>query len=293
MENILITGANGQLGSEIFNSVKNNNSDLKKFNFIFTDIAELDLTNIEKLNKYFSLNKIDYIVNCAAYTAVDKSESDIYNAEKINIYSVKSLAEISKKQNIKLIHISTDYVFDGKSCNPYKEDSKTNPQGVYGKTKLKGENEIISCQVTSIILRTSWLYSFYGQNFVKTIQKLAKEKSSLNIIYDQIGTPTYARDLAEIILLIITEKQNVFGPNEIKIYNYSNEGVASWYDFAKAIVEFSELKCEINPIETKDYPTPAKRPHYSVLDKGKIKKELNIKIPYWRDSLKECVRREK
>ena len=198
------------------------------------------------------------------------------------------MAEISKEHNIKLIHISSDYVFDGTNFKPYIELDVTNPQGVYGKTKLDGENEMLKINPgNSMIIRTSWVYSAYGTNFVKTMLRLGKERDNLGVIFDQVGTPTYARDLAETILEILPQLDY----KNVELYHYSNEGVCSWYDFAKAIFELSNIQCDVKPIETKEYPTPAKRPHYSLLDKTKIKKEYNITIPYWRDSLNECLHR--
>ena len=231
------------------------------------------------------------IINCAGYTAVDKAEEDIVNADLVNRKAVKKLALVSDELNIKLIHISTDYVFDGKNFKPYCEQFQTNPQGVYGKTKLDGENELLKINPkNSIIIRTSWVYSYYGNNFVKTMLRLGKEKESLGVIFDQIGTPTYAKDLALTIMEIIQHpKFNI--QNSVEIYHYSNEGVLSWYDFAKEIMKMAKLDCKINPIETYQYPTPAARPHYSLLNKAKIKSTFNIEIPYWKDGLDDCLRR--
>jgi len=283
MNNVLITGSNGQLGSEIKEL-----SSSYAGNYFFTCRDDLDITNKEAVKSFIEKNSIDVIINCAAYTAVDKAESDYENADKINRKAVKKLALISKEKNIKLIHISTDYVFDGKNYKPYNEDDVTNPQGVYGKTKLDGELEMIKINPkNSIIIRTSWIYSSYGNNFVKTMLRLGKEKEELGVIFDQIGTPTYAKDLAKAILDIIPKIQN----SKFKIYNYSNEGVLFWYDFAKEIMRMAKLNCVINPIETKEYPTPAKRPYYCLLNKSKIKQTFNITIPYWKDSLDECLRK--
>ena len=283
MFNILVTGSNGQLGSEIKEL-----SSQYAYNFFFTDRANLDITVINALKEFIETNAINTIINCAAYTAVDKAEDDKENADKINHVVVQYLAEIAKEKNIHLIHISTDYVFNGKNDKPYVENDTTSPNGVYGKTKLDGENAMISINPSnSIIIRTSWVYSSFGANFVKTMLRLGKEKESLGVIYDQVGTPTYARDLAKVILDIIPNIKN----EKVEIYNYSNEGVISWYDFAKEIMRMAKLNCVINPIETKEYPTPAKRPYYSLLNKAKIKKEFNIKIPYWKDGLDECLRK--
>lgn len=289
---VLVTGDRGQLGSEIREIVEKSEARFEKYKFVFIDKEELDLRDNEKIKEFFKSNRFDYIVNCAAYTAVDNAEGDAENAERINVDAVESIAIISKEQNSKLIHISTDYVFDGKNHKPYKENDFVSPLSVYGKTKLEGENRIIRSKANSIIIRTSWLYSYYGRNFVKTIRKLAEEKDVLNIVFDQIGTPTYGRDLAEVIIeILLSEDKKLFGKNAAKIYHYSNEGVTSWYDFAKAIVELSGIQCEINPVKTEDYPSIARRPYYCVLNKEKIKSDSNVKIPYWRDSLKNCIER--
>ncbi len=281
MFNVLITGSNGQLGSEI----QSLRSDYP-YNFFFTDRDSLDITNYEDIKQFCQKNNIQAIINCAAYTAVDKAETDSENADKINHLAVKNLALTCKEQNIKLIHISTDYVFDGRNHKPYNEDDETDPNGVYGKTKLDGEKALIEINPQdSIIIRTSWVYSSYGANFVKTMLRLGKEKESLGVIFDQVGTPTYAKDLAKAILDILPNIKN----EKVEIYHYSNEGVLSWYDFAKEIMRMAKLDCKIDPIETKDYPTPAKRPHYSLLNKSKIKDTFSITIPFWKDSLDQCL----
>ncbi|MDX9814494.1 MAG: dTDP-4-dehydrorhamnose reductase [Sulfurimonadaceae bacterium] len=283
MLNVLVTGSNGQVGSEI-RELANNYS----YNFFFTDRSNIDITSKDSIKSFCEKNSINTIINCAAYTAVDKAESDIVNADLINRKAVKKLAIVSSELNIKLIHISTDYVFDGKNFKPYIEEYQTNPQSTYGKTKLDGELELINTNpLNSIIIRTSWVYSYYGNNFVKTMLKLGKQKDELGVIYDQVGTPTYAKDLAKTILDIIPQIEN----SKVEIYNYSNEGVLSWYDFAKEIMKMAKLDCKINPIESKDYPTPAKRPHFSLLNKSKIKSKFNIEIPYWKDGLDDCLRR--
>ena len=283
MLNILVTGTNGQLGSEI----KALSSDYS-YNFFFTDRNSIDITNKEDIRNFCQKNNINAIINCAAYTAVDKAQSDEINADLVNRKAVKKLSLVSKELNIKLIHISTDYVFDGRNFKPYCEEFQTNPQGIYGKTKLDGENEMRDINPkNSIIIRTSWVYSSFGNNFVKTMLRLGKEKKELGVIFDQVGTPTYARDLALTILNIIPQINN----KKVEIYNYSNEGVLSWYDFAKEIMRMAKLNCKINPIETFQYPTPAKRPYFSLLNKAKIKKEFNIEIPYWKDGLDDCLRR--
>jgi len=281
MLNILVSGSKGQLGSDLQVLSEDYN-----YNFFFTDKDSLDITNKENIAMFVKNNTIDIIINAAAYTAVDKAEEDQINADKVNHLATKYLAEIAKEQNIKLIHISTDYVFDGRNYKPYTEDDVTNPNGVYGATKLAGEKAMqkINPQ-NSIIIRTSWVYSSFGANFVKTMLRLGQERDSLGVIFDQIGTPTYARDLAKAILDIIPQINN----EAVELYNYSNEGVLSWYDFAKEIMRMAKLDCAVNPIETKEYPTPAKRPHYSLLNKAKIKKEYNLFIPYWKDSLNHCL----
>lgn len=280
--NILITGSNGQLGSEI-KELSSNYS----YTFFFTDRTNLDITSTDNIKSFCQTNNINVIINCASYTAVDKAESDIENADLVNRKAVKKLALVSQELDIKLIHISTDYVFDGKNFKPYIEEFQTNPQGVYAKTKLDGENEMRDINPkNSIIIRTSWLYSSFGNNFLKTMLRLGPEKESLGVIFDQVGTPTYAKDLALTILDILPKINN----EKVEIYNYSNEGVLSWYDFAKEIMKMAKLNCKINPIETFQYPTPAKRPHFSLLNKSKIKSTFNIEIPYWKDSLDECLK---
>ncbi|MCT7462702.1 dTDP-4-dehydrorhamnose reductase [Aliarcobacter cryaerophilus] len=281
--NILVTGSNGQLGSEIKELSSNYN-----YNFFFTTRDDIDITSKDSIKEFSKTNSINVIINCAAYTAVDKAQSDIENADLVNRKAVKKLSIVAKELNIKLIHISTDYVFDGKNFKPYVEEFQTNPQSIYGKTKLDGENEIRDINpLNSIIIRTSWVYSYYGNNFVKTMLRLGKEKEELGVIFDQVGTPTYAKDLAITILDIIPQIEN----SKVEIYNYSNEGVLSWYDFAKEIMKMAKLNCKINPIETYQYPTPAKRPHFSLLNKSKIKSKFNLEIPYWKDGLDDCLKR--
>jgi len=282
MNNVLVTGSNGQLGSEITSLASQ-----YEYNFFFTDKSTLDIANDAEVKKFVDAKSINIIINCAAYTAVDKAEDDEINANQINHIAVKNLAQVAKEKNIKLVHISTDYVFDGTNSKPYTENDKTNPNSVYGQTKLDGENAMLSINPkNSIIMRTSWVYSSFGANFVKTMLRLGKEKDSLGVIFDQVGTPTYAKDLAETILDILPKIEN----DKVAIYNYSNEGVLSWYDFAKEIMRMAKLECTINPIETKEYPTPARRPHYSLLNKSKIKKDFSITIPYWKDSLDACLK---
>ena len=282
MLNILVTGSNGQLGSEIQEL-----SSHFPYTFFFTCKEKLDITNEHTLHSFIEAHAIHAIINCAAYTAVDKAESEEALADKINHQAVKYLASVAKEKNIKLIHISTDYVFNGTNYRPYLETDATNPQSIYGKTKLLGENTLLHVKLpNSIIIRTSWVYSSYGANFVKTMLRLGKEKDALGVIYDQVGTPTYAKDLAKAILDILP----LISTTQTEIYHYSNEGVCSWYDFAKEIMNLAGLTCKINPIETKDYPTPAKRPSYSLLNKAKIKNDYNIEIPYWKDSLSSALK---
>lgn len=284
MKNILVTGSKGQLGNELSKL----SAGYKQFGFLFTDVEELDITNQSEVRSFFAKNKIDVVVNCASYTAVDKAESEPEQAFKINAEAVKILAATCNDHNCPLIHISTDFVFSGRKYKPYIESDKPDPVSVYADSKFTGEELFLDTVNNGILIRTSWLYSEFGGNFVKTILKHAKAKDSLNVVFDQVGTPTYAFDLAEAILLILSSG------NDIKvreIYHYSNEGVASWYDFAVAVVDLAEIKCKIIPIEAKDYPLPAARPHFSVMNKAKIKNNFKLEIPYWRDSLGKCIKR--
>ncbi|MBN1180755.1 MAG: dTDP-4-dehydrorhamnose reductase [Bacteroidales bacterium] len=282
--NILVTGSNGQLGSEIQNLSKL----FPELDFTYTDINQLDILNSFDLEVFFKNKKFDYIVNCAAYTAVDKAESEPDIAEAINTTAVKNLIKFASQKNARFIHTSTDYVFDGKNHRPYTENDTPNPQSKYGITKLKGEAEALKYEQTMII-RTSWLYSSYGNNFVKTIRRLGNERDTLKVVYDQAGTPTYAKDLAKAIIHIISDTANNSRKFIPGIYHYSNEGICSWYDFAVEIISQSSIHCKIIPIESKDFPTPAKRPFYSVLNKSKIKETYELVIPYWKDSLIECL----
>jgi dTDP-4-dehydrorhamnose reductase len=280
MAKILVTGANGQLGSEIRKIVDRYTA----LSFCFTDVAELNITSEADIAAFISDYKPDFLINCAAYTAVDKAETDRETAYLLNARAVEILAEESAKMNCKMIHISTDYVFNGNGPRPYTEDMATEPQSVYGSTKLDGE---LLCQKNSesMIIRTSWLYSVFGNNFVKTMVRLGNEKSEIGVIADQIGSPTNAADLAEAILTIISSVssgEKAFVPG---IYHYSNEGVASWYDFTKAIFDITNIKCFVKPIASEEYSSPVKRPAYSVLNKSKIKATFGLKIPHWRDSL--------
>ena len=280
---VLITGSNGQLGSEILQLVDK----YDHFEFIFKDLPDLDISNEASVNNFILENNINTVVNCAAYTAVDSAEDNIETANRVNTIGVYNLVNALEKVNGKLIHISTDYVFDGNQSFPYKESDSVSPIGVYGKTKRDGELFVINSSIDSILIRTSWLYSSYGNNFVKTMLRLGNEKDSLNVISDQIGSPTYARDLAKTCFEILSSTGRI--DEKGKVYHYSNEGVASWYDFAISIMELAGSNCEIKAIQTKDYPTRAKRPNYSVLNKTKIKKDFKIKIPHWRMSLRDCI----
>lgn len=281
IKKILITGANGQLGSEIKEIADN----YQFFNFIFTDVDELDISDKNAIKTIVETNKIDIIINCAAYTAVDKAENEPGLADKINHDAVRNLAEVSKEYDLYLIHISTDYVFDGKNYKPYIETDAVCPVGAYAQSKLKGENVIHEVAPKASIIRTSWLYSSFGSNFVKTMLRLGRDRDELNVVFDQVGSPTYAADLAKAALYVAQKAQNT----NVEIYHFSNEGVCSWYDLAKAVLDIRQIKCNINPIETKDYPTPAQRPFYSVFNKTKIKTDFNIEIPHWHDALKRCL----
>ena len=273
---ILITGAKGQLGSELSKIIPD---------AVLADKEELDITDFEAVKQFVNTNKIDTIINCVAYTAVDKAEDDEENTYKVNVLGAENLA----KTNCKLIHISTDYVFDGKNYEPYIEEDKTEPLSVYGKTKLESENVVLKNNKQAIVIRTAWLYSTYGNNFVKTMLRLGKEKESLNVVFDQVGTPTYAKDLAEIIKVIIPN----INEETAGIYHFSNEGVCSWYDFATEIMSLSNLNCKVKPILSIEYPTKATRPHYSVLNKNKIKKTFNVEIRHWKEALMECLKKTK
>lgn len=278
MKKILVTGASGQLGSEI----KYLSSQYGQYSFTYTDASELDITDASAVMKAAKDSGYYAIINCAAYTAVDKAESDKDKAYLINATGAANLAAAAAATGAKFVHVSTDFIFDGKHSEPILEDDKPNPLSVYGASKLDGETEVLKANPQTLLVRTSWVYSSYGANFVKTILRLCRERDSLNVIFDQIGTPTYARDLAAFILsaLDTAVEQNIGG-----VFHYSNEGVASWYDFAVAIRDIAGLSTKISPIETAQYPTPAVRPKYSVLNKGKVKKAFGIQIPYWRESL--------
>jgi dTDP-4-dehydrorhamnose reductase len=282
---ILITGANGQLGSEL----KKVSKSYYGYDFIFTDIDELNISDSKQTADYIKKNESDWIVNCAAYNLVDKAETDIDKAMLVNSTAVRNIAETIKGSECRLIHFSSDYVFDGRSNVPYNENAIPDPHSSYGKSKLAGE-KAAQLHNGSMIIRTSWLYSSYGANFVKTILSKAKENDSLRVVFDQTGTPTWAADLAAAIMNIISgviRNQVAFNAG---IYHYSNEGVCSWYDFAAAIVEEAGLTCKVIPILSKDFKAVAPRPSYSVLDKSKIKENYNLEIPHWRSSLKNCIK---
>jgi dTDP-4-dehydrorhamnose reductase len=283
MKKILITGAGGQLGSEI-HSLSGRFADRE---FVVTDFQELDITDRQAVLAFVGQGHYYAVINCAAYTAVDKAESDKEKAYLINETGARHLAEAAAQTGAKFIHISTDFIFDGTHCMPILEDDKPGPLSVYGASKLAGERAVQQANPDSLIFRTSWVYSSFGGNFVKTMLRLCTERENLSVIFDQIGTPTYARDLAQVILdtLDTAIDKKISG-----VYNYSNEGVASWYDFAIAIRDIAGLKTKIAPIETIQYPTPATRPKYSVLNKKKVKDTFGLEIPYWRESLVACMK---
>ncbi|MGP1992279.1 dTDP-4-dehydrorhamnose reductase [Zobellia laminariae] len=280
--NILITGGNGQLGSEL----KELSDEYSDFTFFFTDVKNLDITNEKEVRKFVIENHIKVILNCAAYTAVDKAEEEKDLANLVNSEAVKIIAQIAKEQNSRLIHISTDYIFDGQGFSPYTVNNLANPVNHYGESKWEGEKALLAINPpNSLIIRTSWVYSSYGNNFVKTMIRLGAERSELNVIDDQIGSPTYAKDLARFLL----EKALSYEFKNVGIYHYTNEGVCSWYDFATEIMNLANLKCKINPIPSSAYPTLAKRPFYSVLDKKELKSDFGVTIPYWKESLFNCI----
>ena len=281
MTTILVTGGNGQLAS----CIKDVEKQYDDLNIIYTDYLELDICDLDQVKSFFESNKqINYCINCAAYTAVDKAETEAEKVFEINATGAKNLAYVCNDHGAVLIHVSTDFVFDGEKNEPYTETDAANPISVYGASKLKGEVEIQQALKEYFIIRTSWLYSEYGNNFMKTMLRLAETRDGISVVSDQIGTPTYAGDLAEIIIQIINTKTEKYG-----IYHYSNEGVASWFEFAKEIFKLAKNKIKVNPIPSIEYLTPAKRPKYSVLDKKKIIDVFKIDIPFWRDSLKKVI----
>ncbi len=281
---ILVTGATGQLGNEIKTTTENKET---SHHYIFTDENSLDITRNAEVEQFFRENKIDRVINCAAYTNVDGAEDDPENAYLLNEKAVDFLSKVVNQYNAQLIHVSTDYVFNGKSYTPYKESDTPNPESVYGKSKLEGEKKVLDNK-SGIIIRTSWLYSSFGKNFVKTIARLADEREELKVVYDQVGSPTYARNLASAIVKI-AESENKLPSAEV--YHFSNEGVCSWYDLAMEIVNVLKLDCTIHPIESKDFPTKAKRPPYSVFNKQKIKDDYRLKIPHWKESLMDMLKK--
>jgi dTDP-4-dehydrorhamnose reductase len=277
---VLVTGQNGQLGNEL----KLLAGEYNQFDYIFTDVMELDIADAIKVTHFFTEHKPSFCINAAAYTAVDKAETEKEITLKINADAVGNLAENCARLNARLVHVSTDYVFDGTANSPYTEDHPVSPVNFYGESKLRGEEIAIAKLPSSVIIRTSWVYSYFGNNFVKTMLRLMKDRESINVINDQFGSPTYARDLGEAILKMISRENVAPG-----IYHFSNEGVISWFDFAVAIRDLSGMKCDVKPIDTSGYPTPAKRPAYSVMSKEKIK-ALGIELKYWKDSLEQCIR---
>ena len=293
---ILVTGKNGQLGQSInklINIEAKNKYNLNSNEFIFVGREELDLSSKSSIDNYFNNNNMfDVIINCAAYTAVDKAEEEQNLADQVNHLAVEQLARIANQQEAKLIHISTDYVFDGESDDPYTETEKTNPINVYGKTKLAGEKALQEIMpVNAVIIRTSWVYSEFGNNFVMTMLRLGKEKNEINVVSDQIGSPTYATDLAKAILTIINNKNYLEKQQSTEVYHYSNKGEISWFDFAKDIFSLKKIECRVSPITTDQYKTLARRPKCSALDNKKIEKEFSIKSKYWKYSLRDCLSR--
>ncbi len=277
---LLITGAYGQLGNEMRVALER----YPHLESIFTDVDTLDITDKNAVDAFVALHQPNVLINCAAYTAVDKAEDDLALCYKINCDAVRNLGEVAQAHGMTVIHVSTDYVFDGTGHIPYTEDMAVSPTNVYGKSKLAGERELLRVCPEAIIIRTSWLYSGFGNNFVKTMLRLGSERSQLKVIFDQIGTPTYAADLADSMLQIIDSEKFVPG-----IYHFSNEGVCSWYDFTKMIFKLANVECEVLPIESKDYAVRTPRPHYSVLNKSKLKSTYNQTIPYWMDGLERCL----
>jgi dTDP-4-dehydrorhamnose reductase len=282
---ILVTGANGQLGSEL----RQLSARYSSFDFVFLSREQLPVGEDDLAANAFAMHRPDFCINCAAYTAVDKAESDKELAFRVNALGPGVLAKLCEEHNCRFIHVSTDYVFDGSSKRPYKEDDEVNPQGVYGASKLEGERAVLRQNPASVIIRTSWVYSEFGKNFVKTMLRLMGEKEQLNVVDDQIGSPTYAADLAEAIMEIIVKI--MVDPGYRGIYHFSNDGVISWYQFALAIKEIAGSKCRVTPIPTSGYPTPAKRPAYSVLDKTKIQDVFGIRLKDWRTSLEVCMKK--
>ena len=281
-----ILGANGQLGSEMrcLSQIRTG------FDFTFSDVVDVDITSLESLQRHFETVRPDIVVNCAAYTAVDRAESETDMADAINHIAVENIARLSCEYGFLLVHISTDYVFDGTSCRPYLETDPCNPVSVYGRTKLAGEKALLSCARRAVLIRTAWLFSSFGNNFVRTMLRLGKERPLVKVVSDQVGTPTYAADLADVILRFAETAPET---DDVQVYHFTNEGVCSWYDFARRIIASETDSCKVLPIVTSEYPTPAVRPHYSVLDKRKIKEKLQMEIPHWEDALQRCLEKLK
>lgn len=287
MTHVLVTGGNGQLGRVLQLIAPQH----PFFNFTFADLREMDITNVRSVHSFFKTKRFDYCINCAGYTAVDRAESDPVTTQRVNVTGVEHLAQSCRLNNTRLIHLSTDYVYHNHKNTPLYETDPTHPKGVYAKSKLDGELVARQILPSTTIVRTSWMYSGYGRNFLKTMLELGRRRRSIKVVYDQIGTPTYANDLARVLLQIIekVERQKVSREALAGIFNYSNEGVTSWYDFACTIFDLEKLDCVVKPIESKDYPTPAKRPPFSVMSKEKIRKTFGLAIPHWRSSLRACL----
>jgi dTDP-4-dehydrorhamnose reductase len=282
---ILVTGANGQLGSELRELAKESTHQ-----FIFSDVAEMDITSPDSIQRFIHQNPFEALINCAAYTQVDKAEEEEDKALLLNATAVKYLAEACNQLGAYMIHISTDYVFGGMGYRPYREEDKLAATSAYARTKAAGEKQFLDTIEHGAIVRTSWLYSSFGHNFVKTMMKYGQERESLRVVFDQVGTPTYAADLAHASMAILDKKDEL---DKKEVFHFSNEGVCSWYDFARAIMEITPIECKISPIRTEEYPLPAERPFYSVLDKGKIKEKIKLEIPHWRESLYNCIEKLK
>ena len=286
MKTILVTGANGQLG----NSIRRLAAGYPQYAFVFTDVDTLDICDAQAVNAFVKEKQVDYIINCAAYTAVDKAEDDEALCLRINRDAVRNLGEAARMAGARVIHVSTDYVFDGTSCKPYRENDQTCPVSAYGRSKLAGEEALLAVCKDSVVIRTAWLYSPFGNNFVKTMLRLGKEKEKLTVVFDQVGTPTYAADLAAAMLSVIENAEK--GSFQSGVYHYSNEGVCSWYDFTVKIHQLAGITdCKVLPVGSDSYPTKARRPHYSVLDKSKIKDVYQLEIPHWETSLRNCLER--
>lgn len=283
MKTVLVTGADGQLG----NSLRALSSRHPSFTFLFTDVTELDICDKEAVQAYVNRNQVDYILNCAAYTAVDKAEDNEAVCFRINAEAVRNLGKAAADAGARILHISTDYVFDGTAHRPYIETAPTCPVSAYGRTKLAGEEALLSVCPDAIIIRTAWLYSEYGHNFVKTMLRLGKEREEISVVFDQVGTPTYAGDLAEAMCTVLEAGEK--GDFKPGIYHFSNEGVCSWYDFTIKILQIARLACRVKPIESTAYPSRAVRPPYSVLNKKKIKAAYGLAIPHWEESLRRCM----